>query len=77
MKIREKIHTVNGFKVKEIYEVIDHEEYGEIEDYIGSDIETPHCGWVDNTCTPSFDCKKCDENCPEYKKWTELFEDYL
>lgn len=69
-KLIETIHTVNGFKHKSVYM--------EFEDgscnYIACVVETPHCGWVPDNCDPSFECKKCDESCIEYKKWEDFYK---
>lgn len=75
--IVERNHSVNGTEFREIYEVINHPEYGEIESYIATEVKTPHCDWINDDITPSSECKKCNKSCPEYKKWVKFLEECI
>jgi len=76
MLIIENIRTVNGFKYRDISEVV--EEHNTTIP-IATEVLSKHCGWVPDLTDPSFDCNQCDKNCIEYQKWIQFYnkEGYL
>lgn len=64
-------YTVNGFKYRNLYRELPN---GHL-DPIGDEVFTPHCDWVTDGSDPSFECKRCDESCPEHKKWMDFYEE--
>ena len=75
MKFRKSyVYTVSGHKYRDIEELKPSNEFGGFEfDWIGTEVLTPHCGWVNDDTNPSFECKQCDKKCHEYKKWEEFY----
>lgn len=69
--LRHVLHTVNGVEHRSIYMEYDDGSCN----WVCSEVKTPNCGWVPDNCDPSFDCKQCDNSCPEFKKWEDFYKD--